>query len=59
MSVGSYTTGQRVPASGIYEAHHREHRVAREVTLLKDEFFPRCARCDAAVQLDYSCGQLD
>ena len=50
MSVGSYTTGQRVPASGIYEVRHRKHRVAHEVTLLRDQLFPPCARCGTAVQ---------
>jgi hypothetical protein len=47
---GCYTTGQRVPASGIYEVRHREHRVPHEVTLLKDQLFPPCARCGTAVQ---------
>ncbi len=50
MPVGSYTSGQRVPASGIYEVRHREHRVPHEVTLLKDQFFPPCAKCGTAVQ---------
>ncbi len=47
---GSYTSGQRVPATGIYEVRHREHRVPHEVTLLKDHLFPPCAGCDVAVQ---------
>ncbi len=49
MAVGSYVTGQRVPASGIYEVRHREHRVPHEVTLLKDQLFPCCARRGIAV----------
>ncbi len=49
MPVGSYTTGQKVPASGIYEVRHREHRLPHEVTLLKGEAFPPCARCSTAV----------
>ncbi len=50
MPVGSYITGQRVPASGVYGVRHREHRVPHEVTLLKDQLFPPCARCGTAVQ---------
>ncbi len=50
MAVGSYTSGQRVPASGIYEVRHREHRLPHEVTLLKDQLFPPCAKCGTAVQ---------
>ncbi len=50
MAAGSYISGQRVPASGIYEVRHREHRVPHEVTLLKDQLFPPCARCGTAVQ---------
>ncbi len=40
MPVGSYATGQKVPASGIYEVRHREHQLPHEVTLLKDETSP-------------------
>ncbi len=49
MPVGSYATGQSVPASGIYQVRHREHRVPHEVTLLKGETFSPCARCGTAV----------
>lgn len=49
MPVGSYATGQRVPASGIYQVRHREHQLPHEVTLLKDETFPPCSRCSTAV----------
>ncbi len=50
MTVGAYISGQRVPASGVYNVFHPKHRIPQEVTLLKDEFFPPCARCSAAVQ---------
>lgn len=38
-------TGCVVVASGIYRVWHPQHRLAAEVTLLKDHFFPRCSRC--------------
>ena len=38
-------TGGSVPASGIYRVSHPQHRLPTEVTLLKDQSFPRCSRC--------------
>jgi hypothetical protein len=48
--VGFYLSGQKVPASGIYEVRHNKHRLPHEVTLLRDQQFPRCERCGTAVQ---------
>lgn len=45
-----FRTGKKIPESGIYRVIHRRHRVPHEVTLLRDEVFPRCAQCQAAVQ---------
>jgi hypothetical protein len=45
-----YTTGQQVAASGIYTVVHRQHRLPHEVTLLKGETFPRCAKCGDLVE---------
>jgi len=45
-----YTTGQQVPTSGIYTVVHRQHRLPHEVTLLKGETFPRCAKCGDLVE---------
>ena len=42
-------TDETVPHSGIYRVRHSKHRVPHEVTLLHDERFPRCAKCDNAV----------
>ena len=42
-------TDETVPKSGIYRVRHSKHRVPHEVTLLRDERFPRCAKCDSAV----------
>jgi hypothetical protein len=50
MSAGFYLSGQKVPASGIYEVHHKKHRLPHEVTLLRDQRFPSCAQCGTAVQ---------
>jgi hypothetical protein len=40
-----FRTGERITRSGIYQVTHRKHRVPHEVTLLKDQIFPRCAKC--------------
>jgi len=45
----TFRTDQTVPQSGIYRVHHNSHRVPHEVTLLRDQYFPRCAKCDTAV----------
>ena len=42
-------TDETVPHSGIYRVRHSKHRVPHEVTLLRDERFPRCAKCDSDV----------
>jgi hypothetical protein len=34
-------TGVAVPESGIYRVSHSQHRLPHEVTLLKDQQFPR------------------
>lgn len=46
---GVWKTGALVPRSGIYSVQHSEHRLPREVTLLKGAEFPRCAGCESAV----------
>ena len=43
-------TGEPIAVSGIYRVYHKEHRVPDEVTLIKDEIFPRCEKCDEAVR---------
>jgi hypothetical protein len=50
MPVGFYLSGQKVPASGIYEVRHKKHRLPYEVTLLRDQRFPSCEQCGTAVQ---------
>ena len=41
----TYKTGQVVPHSGIYQVSHNEHRLPHEVTLLRANSFPPCAKC--------------
>ncbi|HKR28939.1 MAG TPA: hypothetical protein VJT08_00595 [Terriglobales bacterium] len=45
----SLTTGCSVPESGIYRASHPQHKLPAEVTLLRNQTFPRCSRCDQPV----------
>ena len=42
-------TGCSVPDSGIYRVLHSQHRLPREVTLIKDQTFPRCSKCSEPV----------
>lgn len=45
-----FRTGERIPESGIYQVVHSKHRLPHEVTLLRHEEFPRCAKCQDAVK---------
>ncbi len=45
----AYSTGDTVPVTGIYGVTHAGHRLPHEVLILKDERFPRCARCSDSV----------
>ena len=45
-------TGQIVPESGIYLVIHKGHRLPHEVTLLKGQLFPRCAKCAELVEFE-------
>ena len=45
-----FRTDERISESGIYEVIHSKHRLPHEVTLLTDEMFPRCAKCQDAVK---------
>ena len=47
-----FKTGQIVPESGIYRVVHAGHRLPHEVTLLKGEAFPRCAKCADKVEFE-------
>ena len=45
----SLRTSVAVPDSGIYRVSHPQHHLPYEVTLLKDQKFPRCSRCNEPV----------
>jgi hypothetical protein len=37
------------PVTGVYKVTHAGHRLPHEVLILKNERFPRCAKCSYAV----------
>ena len=44
--------GQKIAESGIYRVVHKNHRLPHEVTLLRDQLFPRCSRCEESVYFE-------
>ena len=40
-----FKTGATVPESGIYRVFHTAHRLPHEVTLFRENMFPRCSKC--------------
>ena len=50
--IKSFQTGDVVPETGIYRIVHSPHRLPHEAVLLKNERFPRCAKCDTAVSFE-------
>jgi hypothetical protein len=47
-----FRTGESIPDCGIYRVVHRRHRLPHEVTLLRNEQFPRCSKCQHAVTFE-------
>lgn len=47
-----FNTGETVPETGIYRVTHSGHRLPHEVTLLANQVFPRCSKCQNAVQFE-------
>ena len=45
----TFRTDEIVPKSGVYKVRHQKHRLPHEVSLLRDQQFPRCAQCQTAV----------
>lgn len=44
-----FSTGELVPASGMYSIEHAAHRLSSAVGMFKGEVFPRCSRCTESV----------
>lgn len=44
-----FHTEEVVRQSGIYKVRHKKHRLPHEVTLLREQYFPRCAQCSTEV----------
>jgi hypothetical protein len=47
-----FRCGDRIPESGIYLVLHSNHRLPHEVTLLRDQLFPKCAKCEDSVYFE-------
>lgn len=47
-----FRVGDAISESGIYRVHHLDHRIPHEVTLLRNEVFPRCAQCGDAMYFE-------
>lgn len=47
-----FRCGEKILESGIYRVVHDNHRLPHEVTLLRDQLFPRCIKCDALVYFE-------
>ena len=47
-----FRCGEKISQSGIYRVVHRNHRLPHEVTLLRDQLFPKCTRCEDLVYFE-------
>jgi hypothetical protein len=47
-----FRCGDRIAENGIYRVVHRRHRLPHEVTLLRDQLFPQCAKCKDSVYFE-------
>ena len=54
-----FRCGETIPESGIYRVVHDQHRLPHEVTLLGDQVFPRCIKCDGTVYFELVRGVPD
>jgi hypothetical protein len=48
----TFRTGEPIAESGIYRVIQKAHRLPHEVTLLRDQLFPRCAKCRDEVKFE-------
>jgi hypothetical protein len=51
-----FATGQSVSQSGHYQVSHRPHLLRSEISLLKGNYFPACAKCTVPVQFELTQG---
>jgi hypothetical protein len=58
-AVKQFRCGERIPESGIYRVVHERHRLPHEVTLLRDQLFPKCIKCDGLVSFELIRGAPD
>ena len=47
-----FRCGDKILESGIYRVIHRNHRLPHEVTLLRDQLFPKCVKCEDSVYFE-------
>ena len=47
-----FRCGEKILESGIYRVVHRNHRLPHEVTLLRDQLFPKCTKCEDSVYFE-------
>lgn len=47
-----YKSSDTIPESGVYRVIHAQHRLPHEVTLLRGQVFPPCARCHEEVRFE-------
>lgn len=47
-----FRCGDKILESGIYRVYHGNHRLPHEVTLLRDQIFPRCVKCEKLVYFE-------
>lgn len=40
-----FQPGDRVAAKGVYQVLHYRHRLSHEVTIFREQTFPRCSEC--------------
>ena len=47
-----FRCGEKILESGIYRVYHGNHRLPHEVTLLRDQLFPKCVKCENSVYFE-------
>jgi hypothetical protein len=48
-----FRVDQVVPASGVYQVQHSQHRLPQEVTLIAAQHFPPCSSCKHEVAFTF------